>query len=215
MNKQDKDSILILIFTLGYFGLFAVFVFGMKLIPIQYIAPILIAIEEFYIKPIVIKLYYELYDMKADVTRFIPIYNQLMIFRGKIAICYLVLSIISGLCILLMCFPGTISAILPDALALNFGVNIMRVTVVVLFIYNVVVYIGYLSVFSDIDAQHYKITSRTALPALRRVILYFTLFIPLVRSIGLLSIHNVLNRIVKFSHITVNTVFDEELREEI
>ena len=110
MNKRDKDKLLILLILVIYIGVVACFIFGTRFISWQVLILIMLAAEYLIIQPEICRLYYKANKLKIGGTRFIPFWNEIVIFKSIDATVALISYVLLAVSLLLLFIPSEIVA---------------------------------------------------------------------------------------------------------
>ena len=86
MNQKDKDQLIILGFLVVAVGLSLLFIFGTSKLPIWAIIALIALVKFLWIQPAITRMYFEVHEMKAPITRFFPLYNEIMILTSEKAV---------------------------------------------------------------------------------------------------------------------------------
>ena len=215
MNSRDRDQLLILLFIILFVAITIAFIFGTKLIPVPVLVGAIIVLKFLIIQPLIVKMYYSVHGQQAPFTRFIPLYNEIMVLQATPALALLISYISLIIAVPLLYLPvETIANILGEYIALNFGTYLIRV-IAILLVINMFVY-GFVmcSFMQDVQAVYRKFLHNETVNVFK-IYSKFLLFVPLVRVVPLLQIYNSLFTLTKLNKFDVNNVKPAELKEEM
>lgn len=214
MNKRDKDKLLILLILVIYIGVVACFIFGTRFISWQVLILIMLAAEYLIIQPEICRLYYKANKLKIGGTRFIPFWNEIVIFKSIDATVALISYVLLAVSLLLLFIPSEIVAsVLGEKIMFNYGFIIIRAIAVFLLINSVVIGIGFIHVVQKVRMMHTEFTSSSRNFSLSAAsfILYF---FPILRTISLMGLYSVLNKLVSMNNYTAGSKSSNNLVEE-
>lgn len=215
MNKKDKEQLLIVVFILAYILIALAFIFGTKIIPVQWISAAILLVQTFYIIPEVVRLYYNANGSKIGISRFIPFYQEICIFTPKIAVITLVTLIGGGISLLGIFVPYEVRAsILGEHFALNSGYYCIRVAAVFFVLYDIFVGVGFSGVYRNIKNMLADLSKSYLKASKFEMLCYVLLFLPVIRCAGLTFFFDKLNRLVKLNNYKINSGTKSVLQEE-
>lgn len=214
MNKRDKDKLLILLVIVAYIAITVGMIVGTSYLDWKAIIAITIALEYFIIQPRLCRLYYEANNSKAGIGRFIPFWNEIMMFKSSNAIATLVSYATLALSIVVFFIPiEFIGNLFGDKIMLNFGVLMIRVIAVLIVVNCICVGIGFMNVGTKIRRMHAEFTDgghQFATGSLATILL----FIPIVRVVILAGYMNLLIKLVVLNNYAQGVKNAEQLVEE-
>ena len=214
MNSRDKNQIMILVFILAFILLTVFFILGTKDLPIWLIVVIIGIIKFIILQPSIAKMYYSVHEQEAGVSRFIPIYNELMILPPKNAmallVSYIVLALLIGAIFLPISFT---SQIVGEHIAMNLGVHIIRLCAVGLIINLAIYAVGFSKLMKDVEKVYRKFANSDNL-RIFKVYHKVLLILPIVRVVTLVEIYNRLYTLTRLNNFNTNHSSVAELREE-
>lgn len=200
MNKKDKDKLLIILFVLAYILIVVGMCLGTAFIPWQGIVLFTLCSEYFVIQPRVCNLYYKANGVNAGLDRFIPFWNDVMVFEGIDAILALISYILVMISIGIFFIPiETVGSFLGERIMLNYGVYTIRLCAVMLIINTIIVGIGYLHMTMQVKRMHTELVGKVSKYFFTNPIMYVLMFFPLIRVVTLTCLLNVLNKLVTFN----------------
>lgn len=215
MSKKDKNSFIIIAFIMAYIALVILFRIGANTINPLLFCGITVALQFLVLMPIICKLYYEAHNCDAGFMRFIPLYNESMIFSPKLSMASLVLWIATIVFIALSFFDtSALEGILGRHLAMVFPMTMLKIGVILYIINNFVRSIGLLGVKREIDSIHAELTGSHHGARITDVFQYVVFFIPILRVVGLLFVFDRLNKIVRLNGFKAGDTTDEDFVEE-
>lgn len=214
MNQKDKDQLIILGFLVVSVGLSLLFIFGTSKLPIWAIVALIALVKFLWMQPAITRMYFEVHEMKAPITRFFPLYNEIMILASEKAIPLLVTYVILAIFVALLFMPvSVIGAILGESFALNYGVYVIRVIFVAV-VCNVICYaIAFCDLMRNIESMYLRFINSGNTRVFKIYDKLF-LFLPIVRVVTLLDIYNKLYTLTKLNAYTVTQTGSDELKEE-
>lgn len=214
MNKRDKDKLIILLVIVAYIAITVGMIIGTSYLSWKAIIAITAILEYLIIQPRLCRLYYEANNSKANVGRFVPFWNEIMMFRSREAVATLVSYALTALSIIMFFIPiEFVGNLFGDKIMLNFGVIMIRVIAVVIIINCICVGIGFMHVGTKIRRMHAEFTGgghQFATGSLATVLL----FIPMVRVITLVGYMNLLIKLVVLNNYAQGVKNAEHLVEE-
>lgn len=148
-----------------------------------YLLGIIAVIAEYVIiMPLVNKLYHEYHEMEAPITRYIPVYNELMLFSGWV---YTSLLILTGIFVVVVICASPLITYLPfsPALAVRITSYGLYFAVFLFIVICIIRGIGFCSIKHEADMSILEVFEKS--PGAVGYFLYVTLFVPIVRCIGL------------------------------
>lgn len=214
MNNRDKDQLSILLFIIAFIAITLVSIFGTQYIPTEMIIIAIIALKFLYLQPTVVSMFYKAHGQKAPITRFIPVYNEIMVLPEKNAVALLISYVLLGVSVALLFVPSEfILNILGERVALNYGVTVIRV-IAFLFIANMIIYtISMCNFMRTIEGIYKKFLSMESV-VLFKFYLKVLLLFPIIRIVPLITIYNKLFTLSKLNNYNSNINTGFELKEE-
>ncbi len=222
MDTRDRNNLLALLYGAGIIGATFLFSFLAKkitnvLIPFG----ILMAVQQLYVIPKFVEKYRLLYDYDTGIVKYIPVINEMkalsyfdddMPMRSNFfSISYLVLSVIFVLCLgATFLDPNIIATILPHESVLNFSNMAIYSMILVGLILSGLRGAGYCKLIYDIQSVNEDFTGiETNAWDLPNILSYVTVFIPGMRTLGLLYQLNTLTKLVDLNDYVVNYEEDD------
>lgn len=183
---------------------------GMVIIGLSLLVLYLYAIPEFY------KKYYTLADASeyCNFTRFIPVYNQIMLFTPLIAKLFLtsvILTIVSWGLVFVQ--PANLK-FLPSSIAMNWANGWIVIGILLILTTAIIQGLGYVELVREIERDIKDISGISrdrAADAIFVFVQYLLLFIPVFRVISIILQIGSLNKLVVFSGVT-NAKLDQLLQ---
>ena len=214
MNKRDKDKLLILLMLLLYCVITVGMIYGTKRIPWQAIICVLLVCEYFIVQPKICKLYYQAVNSKASIGRFIPFWNEIMIFKSSDALATLISYVMLAISLSIFFIPAAqIGSIFGEHIMFNYGIYVIRIIAVALIVNSIIVGISFLHVNSRIRQMHIEFTSGGKIYT-TSVLSNVLLFVPIIRVISLIGIMNTLIKLVSLNNYVINNQETNNLVEE-
>lgn len=215
MNQKDKDQLIILGFLLAAIGLSAIFIIGTSKLPLWIIILLVILVKFLWLQPAITGMFYKVHDMKAPISRYIPLYNEIMILPGSKAISLLVSYVVLAVFIALLFLPvNVLGAIFGEYFALNYGVYVVRAVFAVA-IFNILCYgFVFCDLMRDIESMYLKFINSGNTRVFKLYDKLF-LFLPVIRVIALLDIYNKLYTLTKLNAYAVSKTGSDDLKEEL
>lgn len=182
---------------------------GAKFVPATVVIGVLLALLYLYILPTFSKKYYIYMDAADGVnfTRFLPIYNQVMLFTPTIAKVYLISTV--GIIISIGCTfinPKQI-AFMPPNIIMGWANGWIVISMLLLIVYSIVQGLGFTEVNKEINRGIKSISGIDHDRGIDKIfvaIQYFLLFIPIFRALSILFQIDRLNKLVLFNKVTTN-----------
>lgn len=188
IDKKAKGDLVALVVVILSVILFALISKGAKFINSVAIGGLSLVIQFLIVVPMVVKWYYQVHGVVAGFSRFIPLWNETMIFEPVIA----TLSLISWAALVLsvgsiFISPAILADTFSEAVALNWGDNAMRVTVGLLVVNFIIRGIGYVKFIHAVNAlaEECYSSKKSKANSLVSVLLCITAFIPVAQIIPL------------------------------
>lgn len=188
LDKKSKGDLIALVVVVLSVVIFFLVSKGAKIINPVAIGILSLVIQFLVVVPMVVKRYYLVNGATAGFSRFIPLWNETMIFEPVIA----TLSLISWAALALsvgsiFISPVVLADAFSEAVALNWGDNAMRVTVGLLLVNFIIRGIGYIKFIHSVDAlaEECYSSKKSKASALVSVLLGITVFIPVAQIIPL------------------------------
>lgn len=205
MNNRDTDALVIV----GYISLAVLtavlgYLFGEKTPNLLVILAVLILTQQLFVIPLFVKRYRQLYKVKTNFVRFIPVINEVLVLPTFYAVTTLILNILCIISVIVFFAPITFDSYMGILKFRNINIYFMIITFLLMCIVRGA---GYVSVIIDIQRNNEKFTNLGYSPAdLVNIISYITVFIPCLRVIGLTYQLNILQKfhIHKFTAYYVN-----------
>ena len=224
MQQKDRDRLLVLITLLGCILLFIGFIKGTKFIPSWLLITICLILQQFYAIPKFVGGYYKMFGERIGFSRFIPIYNELSVMSPKSSVTYLILcvaTLLCGLCSFIN--PATIGKVFGVKIALTWNNNCIIITILLFIILCIFRGVVYIKLFRDIqvrwseyaDYVNDKTNCFNKLFTFGEGVRFILLFIPLLRTIGIVYQLTTLDKLVKFGNYSEDDYEEEELEEEL
>lgn len=193
MNNNDKDSLAIVAYlSSAILVAFLGYIFGKKTPNLLIILAVLILIQQLFVIPLFIKRYRQLYKVKTNLVRFIPIINEVSVLPTFYAITTLVLNILCVISVIVFFAPITFDTYMGIIEFRNINIYFMIITFLLMCLIRGA---GYVSVIIDIQKNNEKFTNLGYSPVdFINIISYITVFIPCLRVIGITYQLNVLQK---------------------
>ena len=190
MQQKDKNQIWTLIFILGFFIAIFIFYKGSKIVNPVWVFVCALALELIYVIPKLIKSYRSIYETDTGWTRFIPVFGELQILPEKTAKAYIVSAILTIISLgLSFANPNTLGKVLPTKVVVAWNNTFIIVTMFLIFIFCLIRGIAYVRILRDIDNNYHDYFGLQdkfrGVKAVKRIIQYITVFIPILRTIGI------------------------------
>lgn len=190
LNKKEKGDMLALIAIIVGAVIFVSVSRASKILNPLALGILSLIIQYLVVVPCVVKRYYKVNAVEVGFSRFIPIYNETMLFTPPLAIA----SIISWVFVLLgiasiFISPALLTRVFSEAVAFSWGDNAMRVTLA-LFIVNMIIRgIGYLRFMGAVNLLSLSCfgMKKSKSNTIVTVFQYCAGFIPVVQIIPLLA----------------------------
>jgi hypothetical protein len=180
-----------------YVGLAVLFSVGLKNVPVTWIGVGILVMQYFVLLPIICDKYYKAYNNKIGISRFIPIWNEISLFNGKVAVLSLV-SYVLLLCVgLTVLIPSSvIDSVFGDYVMFNFYVWVMRAEIILVIFNAVITGIGYLSVNRNVNQLHSNLIGKDTKISFVEVVFYVLYFVPIIRVAPVSHLLDRLNKLV-------------------
>lgn len=148
--------------------------------------------EELLIIPSVNKLYHEYHDMEAPVARWVPIYNEIMLFSGWVYTASIILTILLAIAGLL---ASPLLTYLPFSVvvAVRITTYALYAAIALILALCVVRGVGFCSIKREADMSILDVFDKAPGPV--GYFLYVTMFFPLIRAIGMAYLLSDLKRL--------------------
>lgn len=192
---------------------------GTKLIPSIVLIGGAILILYLYAIPEFYKKYYILADAEqhCNFTRFIPIYNQVMLFTPLIAKLYLgtILAVIFSWAMVFI--KPTAITFLPSNILMGWANGWIVIGLLLIVVNSIVQGLGYLELVKEIERDIKDVSGITkdhAMDSIFIFIQYLLLFIPVFRAISIVLQIGSLNKLVVFSGVT-NSKLDKLMQGKL
>lgn len=202
---KEKSILISFLYGAAILGTFFMFKMIFKYVPGVPFIIFAVALLELYVIPNYSKQMY-IYTNCADYvnfTRFLPIYNQVMLFTPVLAVAYLINTILLGLsCGLMFLNPSNVT-FLGASVAYNWGNGCVVAMLFFLVTYFIIQGLGYIELTGEINRglkQQALIKRDRAADFAILLIEYILLFIPIFRAISLMMQLGMLNKLVEFNH---------------
>lgn len=214
MNNKDRNQILILGFILLFVAITALFIIGTAKIPVEIIVFTSAVLKFLVLQPAIVSMYYKVHDMNASLTRFIPIYNEIMILPGSNAVALLLSYISIVVAIGLLFVPiDFIMNVFGEYLAFNYGTFIVRMIVVFLLVNMIIYTIVMCKLMKNIEDIYRKFIN-SAHSKIFKVYFKILWILPFIRIVPLVEIYSRLYTLTKLNDYSVNASNDVELKED-
>lgn len=188
LDKKAKGDLIALIVVILSVILFILISKGAKFINPIAIGGLSLVIQFLIVMPMVVKRYYQVNGVIAGFSRFIPIWNETMVFEPVIATLSLISWVVLALSIgSIFISPVVLADIFSEAVALNWGDNAMRVTLGLLVVNFIVRGIGYAKFIHAVNAlaEECYSSKKSKTNSLVSILLCVTGFIPVAQIIPL------------------------------
>ena len=185
LDKKAKGDLIALVVVVLSVAIFALISKGAKFINPVAVGGVSLVIQFLVAIPMVVKRYYQ---VNAGFSRFIPLWNETMVFEPSIAILSLISWAVLALSIgSIFISPVILSDTFSEAVALNWGDNAMRVTVGLLVVNFVIRGMGYIKFIHAVNAlaEECYSSKKSKANSLVSVLLCITAFIPVAQIIPL------------------------------
>lgn len=203
MNKKDKDSFLIVIATLVMVLMAITFYFTSKYVNPLYIGIVVIIIQCLYITPRLTRLYFKLFNVNIGVTRYIPLWNELICFKPIIANITLASWVLIVFMIILSFLdPSIVAKIFGEHFALNYTFNILKVTIIIYLFNNIIRGIGLCGVTNTVNQFHADLVGVSFKVNILGVLSNILYFIPICRAMSMVQISDRLQKLVELNNYT-------------
>lgn len=219
LSKRDQGSLLSIAFLIIFVVLVAAFYLGSKMINPLVLGLFVLILEHFILTPTVCKLYYQVNNLEPSLTCYIPLWGEIQMFSGKLAVITLVSEIITVvLAVIMLIGPSTVFAFAGMGFALHAGNYIIGLCIVALVLTNVFRGLGLFSVIRDVDSMIRKVyKSKRGAGAASKA--YKTLqiiigFVPIARSVTLVLCYEDLVRLVRCNQYNTNLDLDNRKKME-
>lgn len=218
INKSDMGSLICIAFLIGFVAMVIAFYFGSKLINPIILGAFIAILEHFILTPTTNKLYYQANDLEPSILRFIPLWGEIQMFSGKIAIITLVSEIITALIgVITVIGPSTVFAFAGMEFALHAGNYVIGLGIIAVIAVNVFRGLGFFSVVRDIDSMTRKIykSSKGTISKTYKTLQIVIGFIPLARSVTLVLCYEDLVRLVRCNQYNTSVKIKNNKMEEV
>lgn len=202
---KEKSILITFLYGIAILGTFFIFKTVFTYVPGTPLIIFAVALLHLYIIPNYSKQMY-IYTGCADYvnfTRFLPLYNQVMLFTPVIAVVYLVNTILLGIsCGMLFINPSSVTFFGPSV-AYNWGNGWAVALMFFLVTFFIVQGLGYIELTRDINRglkQQALIKRDRAADFIILMMEYILLFVPIFRAISLMMQLGMLNKLVEFNH---------------
>ena len=219
MQQKDKNQLWTLIFILSFFLAIFIFYKGSKIVNPVWVFVCAVALEEIYVIPRLIKGYRGIYQADTGWTRFIPVFGEVQILPERTAKAYIVFAVLTIISAgLSLANPNTLGKVLPAKIVMNWNNTCIIITMFLIFVFCVIRGIAYVKILRDIDRNYHEYfglqDKLRGVRALKSVIQYITLFIPILRTIGISYSLIKLNDLVDIFKYRVEDSEYDEFEEE-
>ena len=192
---------------------FTIFVVGSKVIPTVALVGVVVLLLYFYVTPSLAKKYYSMHGVGDELgfSRFIPFYNEVMVFSTPVAIAYLItltLLILSVVSVFLK--PSIIASVFGDVIALQWANGAIVISLFLIVLFSIIRGIGYSAIVREVNSNIKKISGVSddkGLDNLVIVVQYVLLFIPVFRAFSLAFQLDRINKIVVFLKMTEEEIY--------
>lgn len=215
MNSKDKNSILVLGVLLIFIGAFVLFTYCTKLINPWYVLGVSIILQCVYYKPKIIQQFYSVYNAEIGVQRYVPILNEFSIFDKGVVIteiiCYVLYVVLIGVNYL----PSKLLAGIIGDSVYTLTPKLIVIAIIVTIVLNVTRGIGFTRMLLDIrgcEAEMVGFTRKLTVSNMGSIV---TLFIPLIRIVGMIFMHNYTMKLVDFNKYTAGSSSNSVEMEEV
>ncbi len=213
MLEKEKNILLGFAYVIFIAIGFVVFVIGSKVIPTVVLIGAVFLLLYLYVLPAIAKRYYSMHGVGDEIgfSRFIPFYNEVMVFSTPVAIAYLItftLLILSVVSVFLK--PSIIASVFGDVIALQWANGAIVISLLLLVLFSIIRGIGYSAIVREINSNIRKISGVSedkGLDNLVTVIQYVLLFIPIFRAFSLAFQLDRINKIVVFLKMTEEEIY--------
>ena len=188
LDKKAKGDLIALVVVVLSVAIFALISKGAKFINPVAVGGVSLVIQFLVAIPMVVKRYYQVNRVTAGFSRFIPLWNETMVFEPSIAILSLISWAVLALSIgSIFISPVILADTFSEAVALNWGDNAMRVTVGLLVVNFVIRGMGYIKFIHAVNAlaEECYSSKKSKANSLVSVLLCITAFIPVAQIIPL------------------------------
>jgi hypothetical protein len=190
------------------------FIFGTKNLKWQWVVIITAVVEYLIVQPRVCELYYSANKQHVGITRFIPFWNEVIIFKSSYAMATLISYIAIVIAIGVLEAPVDLLAnVVSEHFLLNYKIYDVKIIMILVLINSIFVGLGFQQVTSKIKQLHAKLSGSNRHFS-TSVFSSILLFIPIIRLIPLIGLMNMLTKIVVFNNFTIDTSKVETLIEE-
>lgn len=215
MNKRDKDKLLILLVIILYIIMSVGMIIGTSYLTWKMIIGITVILEYIIIQPKICRLYYEVNNNKANAGRFIPFWNEIMMFNNKAAIAALLSYALLALTVIMLFIPiEVVGNLLGDKIMLNYGVFMIRVIAVAVIINCICVGLGFTGVGNKIRRLHMDFTDTKSNVFATSILATVLLYLPIIRAVTLTGYMNTLIKLVVLNNYAKGANNSEHLVEE-
>lgn len=212
-DRKDLNNLVILVYFLFCLSLVVVVRYGAKFLhPLVAIGAMLV-VQQLYVIPRLYRMFYRLkgsHEYGENLTRFIPVWNEVDLLDNKWGYAYLVCSIffVIGLgCVFVD--PSMVAKFLPQSVALEINNTAIYATILIGLVLCIVRGAGYWGLMNEINQDNDRFVGYVPggdkwtfvdwLP-------YVTYFIPVLRCIGLLYQVEKLVKMTVLNNFEVNHV---------
>lgn len=212
LNRSDRDKIIIVGVLLAIIALVCFVFHFTRFIPLKYIA-VLFFVFMFVESAVISKKYFELYDVEAGVSAYIPVWNSISTFPKVLSVLLIINSIIWALLGVCLVVPPTVITKLGLDAALSVNTTIGAFFVFTFIIEFLIYGAGYCSILRDVNGMLYEVTGVHT--SKMELVYYILLLIPLFNVLGMTLIITNLNKLAGMNYHAGDTVSDEvDLFEE-
>lgn len=215
MNSRDKNKLLILFILIAYIAITVSFIVGTSHLQWWMIIVCIVGFQYLIIQPKVCKLYYKANKLDAGFGCYIPIWNELMMFKPKDSVISLCSYVLLAFAAIALFIPASFVAnVFGEHFALNFGTYVIRFAVIAILINSIAVGVSFSHVHSRIRRMEAEFADNGA-TIYSSMFIYILMFLPLIRAVGLTAMLNALTRLVQMnnfvtgSRTTNNTLMEE------
>lgn len=204
---KEKGILIGFVYVAFLLAIFYFFKVIMAVIPGMFVIALAIVFLYFYIIPTFSKQFYTYSNCSdyVNFTRFVPIYNQVMLFTPKLAIVYMINAVLLIVSIIMLFVKPSVVTFLGANIAYGWGNGWVVIMLLLLLTFSIVQGLGYIELTTEINRGVKKVTGigkdRMADKAIL-AIEYILLFVPIFRSISLMFQLSLLTKLVEFEHVT-------------
>lgn len=201
MNRDDRNKLIIIGYVIGFIGAVVLFFVLGNMVPGLLVAGLLCLFEVFFVIPQCVVGYYKTKGAKApSVGRFIPIYNETLVFKPAIAICCMAgIALTIVVCATAFVPIEFLMNFMSEHNAVNYSVVAINITIVLALVVNVLFGAGWIGVMHDVQGMY---TERFHVDMYKKSTLLWydvLLLLPIIRYIPVTQMLNALNKLTVFN----------------